>query len=273
MTTSPPTQFLSHPETGRIAYDVRGAGPLVLLVPGMGELRSTYRFLAPLLAAAGYTVVTTDLQGHGESSASFSSYGDTDTADDLTLLLRELGEPAVIIGNSMAAGAAVIVASESPELVSGLVLIGPFVREPTTGAAPKLMFRALMLRPWAAVAWNAYLPTLYSGRKPADFADYRRDVLVALKRPDYTRAFALTTRTSHVRAGESLADVSAPALVIMGEQDPDFKDPSAEAAWIAGVLSAEVTMVPDAGHYPHAQQPEATSSAILSFLAAVGTRA
>jgi len=74
----------------------------------MGDLRSAYRFLTPELVAAGYTVVTTDLRGHGDSDISFTSYGDTETAGDIAALLRELEAPAVIVGTSMAAGAAVI---------------------------------------------------------------------------------------------------------------------------------------------------------------------
>ena len=99
------TQFLST-EEGRIAFDVTGSGPLVVLVPGMGDLRSSYRFLSPKLVAAGYTVVTTDLRGHGESDADFGSYGDADTARDVIALVESLHRPAFIIGNSMAAGAA-----------------------------------------------------------------------------------------------------------------------------------------------------------------------
>src|SRR5919199_4117981 len=99
----PSTQFLQLPE-GRIAFDRIGDGPLVVLVPGMGDLRSSYRFLVPALVAAGNTVVTCDLRGHGESSASFSSYGDVETAGDILALLGHFGEPAVVVGNSVAAG-------------------------------------------------------------------------------------------------------------------------------------------------------------------------
>ena len=75
------TSYLSRPE-GRIAYDVAGDGPLVVLVPGMGDLRATYRFLAPALREAGYRVACTDLRGHGDSDATFTSYGDAETAGD-----------------------------------------------------------------------------------------------------------------------------------------------------------------------------------------------
>lgn len=85
-----------------------------------------------------------------------------------------------------------------------LVLIGPFVRDPSTSVVQKLLFRILMARPWAVASWKAFLPTLYAGIKPADFAEYHRSVIGSMKRPGYGRAFSLTTRTSHAKAEESL---------------------------------------------------------------------
>src|ERR1700733_12136311 len=92
------TRYLAGPE-GRIAYDVDGSGPLIVLVPGMGDLRATYRFLAPALRAAGYRVATTDLRGHGDSDSTFTSYGDEETAADVVALIEALGGPAVVVGN------------------------------------------------------------------------------------------------------------------------------------------------------------------------------
>ena len=63
---------IQRPE-GRLAYDVTGtaSGPLVICVPGMGELRQSYRLLAPLLVEEGCRVVTLDIRGHGDSDATF----------------------------------------------------------------------------------------------------------------------------------------------------------------------------------------------------------
>jgi pimeloyl-ACP methyl ester carboxylesterase len=263
-----PTSYLERPG-GRIGYDVAGDGPLVVLVPGMGDLRATYRFLAPALCRAGYRVATTDLRGHGDSDPTFPSYGDVETAADVAALIGELsGGPAVIVGNSMAAGAAVIVAAEYPELVSGLVLIGPFVRDGQIGAVQRLMLRAAMAPWWAPVTWKAYLPKLYAGRRPDDFAEYRDHVVASLRRPGYAKAFSRTARLSHDPAEARLDAVSAPTLVVMGTRDPDFGDPAAEAGWIADALSAEVVMIAEAGHYPQSQQVDATVAAVLPFLAA-----
>jgi len=260
--------YLVRPD-GRIGYDVAGTGPLIVLVPGMGDLRAGYRFLAPALRAAGYRVACTDLRGHGDSDARFPSYGDEETASDIVALIGELGGPAVVVGNSMGAGSAVLAAAQRPGLVSGLVLVGPFVRDPAVSLAQRVLLRAVMARPWAALSWKLYLPKLYAGRRPADFTEYRGQVVASLGRPGYARAFSLTTRTSHASAAARLAEVTAPVLVVMGEQDPDFGDPAAEAAWIAQATGGQVAMVPEAGHYPQSQRPGLTSAAVLRFLAAV----
>jgi alpha-beta hydrolase superfamily lysophospholipase len=61
------TEFFDTPE-GRLAYtDYGGNGELVLMLPGLGALRTEYRYLAPRLREAGYHSVAADLRGHGES--------------------------------------------------------------------------------------------------------------------------------------------------------------------------------------------------------------
>lgn len=259
------TAYLVRPE-GRVGYDVAGDGALVVLVPGMGDLRATYRFLGPALRDAGYRVASTDLRGHGDSDTTFSSYGDAETSGDIIALIEELGDRAIVIGNSMGAGSAALVAAERPDLVRGLVLIGPFVRNGKISTIQRLMLRAAMAPPWAAASWKMYLPKLYAGRRPTDFDEYRAKVVASLRRPGYAKAFSLTTRTDHALVEARLAAVAAPTLVVMGDQDPDFPDPKAEADWIAQTLRGEIIIVLEAGHYPQSQQPEVTNSAVIHFL-------
>jgi pimeloyl-ACP methyl ester carboxylesterase len=201
-----------------------------------------------------------------------------ETANDIQLLRRrrnrrrrsrssrKLNSSTVIIGNSMGAGAAVIAAAEQPNFVRGLVLLGPFVRNGKTNAPQRLMLRVAMARPWAAIAWKAYMPKLYAGQQPSDLDEYRDRVVASLRRPGYATAFSLTTRTGHDPAEARLTDVSQPTLVVMGEQDPDFPDPREEAHWIAQALHAEVVMVPEAGHCLQSQRPDVTTDAVLKFL-------
>jgi pimeloyl-ACP methyl ester carboxylesterase len=265
------TRFLDRPG-GRIAFDVVGDGRLLVLTPGMGDLRATYRFLAPQLVTAGYRVATLDLRGHGDSDPGFETYGDLETGSDIAALVESLGGPAVVIGNSMGAGAAVCAAAERPELISGLVLVGPFVRDGETNVVTRALLRVAMMTPWAAASWRSYLPRLYAGRTPEDHDAYLSRVVASLRRPGYTRAFSRTTRITHNPAETRLKQVQAPSLVIMGERDPDFPDPQAEATWIADTLGGQVVMVPDSGHYPQSQQPDLVAAAIRDFLSEMSHR-
>jgi pimeloyl-ACP methyl ester carboxylesterase len=264
MTTNTTTQYLDRPE-GRIAYDVSGNGPLVVAVPGMGDLRSSYRHLAPALVAAGFRVATMDLRGHGDSDTTFGAYDDPAAASDVIALIEHLGGPALVIGNSMGAAAAVIVAAENPSLVSGVVLIGPFVRNVPAPAWQRLLFRAMMGGPWTRPAWMSYYPTFFPTRKGADYAEHRTAIGAALARPGYTRAFRATTHVSHAPAEAVLDQVHTNVLVVMGSKDPDFADPRAEADLVASRLSGKVVMISGAGHYPQAEFPELTSPEVVEF--------
>ncbi len=258
------TSFLDRGQ-GRIAYDVQGAGPLVVCLPGMGDLRSVYRFTVPALLAAGFKVATMDLRGHGDSDATFDSYDDVAAGTDVLALIEHLGGPAVVVGNSRGAGAAVWAAAERPELAAGLVLIGPFVRNPRGNALLGLLFRLALARPWGPVVWRAYYRGLYPSRPPADLKEHQGKQSASLRRS--WRAFVRTTRTDHTPARDRLGAVSAPTLVVMGAKDRDWPDPQAEARFVADALRGELLLVDGAGHYPMAEFPEVVNPALRAFAA------
>jgi len=273
-------------EGGRIAYEVTGAGPLVVLSHGIGDRRQAYRFLAPQLAQAGYRVVSADLRGHGESSMGWKSITGTeaitrtDIAGDLLALIRHLGgpeEPAVIVGHSISGGAATIAAAKEPELVSGIVEINPFTkaqklslgglvrirryRRGTSLLARTQIFRSLG-------AWLRYLDVAYP-IKPADYADYMAALAAKLREPGRMAEFMKTGKSTPADAGAQLPNVRCPALVIMGTLDPDFADPGAEGDAIVAAMPSglgTVAMVDGAGHYPHAQCPDEVAALAIPFL-------
>ena len=251
---------------GDIAVEVQGDGPLVLLVPGMGETRRAFRHLIGPVSRAGYRVAAMDLRGHGASDTSFDSYDDDAGAQDALTVIDRLGVgPAVIIGSSMGAAIGVIAAAARPEAVAGLVLIGPFVRD-HGGALVGALMRLALARPWGPAVWSGYYKKLFGEIRTQDHDAHVADTLARLRQPERWRAFQCTARTSHAPAERALDSVSAPALVVMGDRDPDFKDPGAEARWIADALSGDFAVVPGAGHYPMGEQPEFVRSLILPFL-------
>lgn len=254
----------------KIAYEDAGAGtgsgPLVVLVPGMGSMRAEYRFLAPQLAAAGYRVVSMDLRGEGESSTNWTDFSVSAIGSDVLALIRSLDAgPAMVIGASYGAGAAVSAAAEAPDLVKGLALIGPVVRGEGSWLS-KLFYSALLRRPWGPGMWLRYVPKLFPTRKPADFVQYCAALKANLKEPGRMEAFLGMINANNAGSEERLAQVKAPALVVMGSKDPDFKDPLAEAEWVAERLNGRHEIVEGAGHYPHAEMPEVTGPRVLSFL-------
>ncbi|MGW5486807.1 alpha/beta fold hydrolase [Streptosporangium sandarakinum] len=263
---------------GEIAYRVAGEGPLVVLSPGMGNGMEAYRSLIPRLTAAGYRVAAADLRGHGESTLGWSSYTRTDTAGDLIALIEHLGGPAVIVGHSFSGGAATIAAVRRPDLVGAVVEIGPFTRPQRFDLGGLLRVRrhrAGMLRLLGAAMfkspglWKSYLDVAVPGVKPAGWTDYLASLEADLRRPGRMAAVASMGLAAPNDAGEALPELRCPALVMMGDLDPDWADPEAEARAIVDTLpegQGSYVMIEGAGHYPHTQFPEEVAAAMLPFL-------
>ena len=271
------TEFLDI-EGGRIAYDVTGEGPLIVLSHGIGDRRQVFRFLAPELVKAGFRVAAADMRGHGESSmGDWKSISRTDVAGDLVALIRHLGGPAVIVGHSLSGGAATIAAATAPELVSGVVEVGPFTRKVQYSLGGLLRIRryrrgtlllggTMMLK--SMNDWFRYLDLAYPD-KPADYAAYMTGLRAKLSEPGRMAEFLKTMKTSPADAGEALPRISCPALVIMGDEDPDWADPQAEADGIVAAMPAglgTVAMIKGGGHYIHAQCPEEVAALTTDFL-------
>ncbi len=269
------TQYLAH-QSGQIAYDDTGSGPLVLCVPSIGDVRAEYRFLTPHLLAAGFRVVTMDLRGHGESSTQWDDFSVAGVGSDMLALVRHLAAgPALLVGTSMAAGAGAWAAVEAPELVAGIVMIGAAVHGEVSGAN-RLLYKALFARPWGVAFWQWYYTTLYPTRKPADFATYKAALGANLKERGRVEAMLAAVLAPKSASAERLDRVTAPVLVLMGSKDPDFKQPETEARWVANAVHGRYVMVDGAGHYPHVEMPDVAAPVIVDFLqtafTAVGTR-
>lgn len=262
---------------GRIAYETLGHGPLIVLSHGIGDLRQSYRFLAPLLAQTGYRVVSADMRGHGDSSTGWASISRSDVANDLIALIGHLGGPAVIIGQSLSGGAATIAAARAPGSVSAIVELNPFTRVTKTdlGALMRIrryrrggllmagvsMFRSLSM-------WLRYLNAAYP-TKPSDWTEYISALRAKLSEPQRMEQFLKTMATTGSDAEAELPNVSCPALIIMGTADPDFPNPEAEGRAVIEALPEGVgtlKIIEDAGHYLHAERPEAVAALVIPFL-------
>ncbi|MET4781380.1 alpha/beta hydrolase [Glaciihabitans sp. UYNi722] len=265
-------RYLDRPQ-GRVAYSLDGAGPLIVAIPGMGDLRSSYRELVAPLIDAGYRVAVMDLRGHGDSDTTFSAHGDIATGQDLIALVEKLDGPAVVLGNSMGAAAAAWAAAERPDLFAGLVLYGPLLREGSSSrlvmTTNRLLYRIVLARPWGARFWAGYYRSINKGTRAPWLDEHIAEITATLRKPGRLRSFRdLALQLDHSVVEPRLIDVKAPIRAFVGELDPDYSDPRAESEWMAN-LGAQVDLVSDSGHYPHAQRPDITVPATLEFLAAL----
>ncbi len=253
---------------GRLAYSIYGEkGEPVLMLPGMGALRSEYRFLAPDLADAGYRAITMDLRGQGESSVPWEKYDVSSVGMDIINLLDHLGlEWSHVIGTSFAPAAVVWAAAEYPEKIRSMVLISPFVRTAKINPVMKMMFWLMMNNPWRVKTWGMYYRMLYPTRKPDDFPKYLDQLKENLAQPGRFQAAAGLGNSSREPSAERLARLKAPVLIIMGTKDPDFPDPAAEGGIVAGQTGGVLELIEGAGHYPQTEMPEKTTPVILNFL-------
>ena len=271
------TEYLPLDE-GTIAYDLSGEGPLVVLAHGMGDSRHSYRFVVPALVAAGYRVANVDVRGCGDSSTGWSGYSRTDIAGDLVALVRHLGGPAVIVGQSISGGAATIAAATAPDVIVGLAELAPFTRKQSVDLGGLLRSKrhragtvklAKVMMSGSLDAWLGYLD-LAIPSKPTDWHDERARIEDALSQAERMKVLRAMTKTSPADAGAHLENVRCPVLVVEGSADPDWADPRAEGERILADLPAglgELAVIDGAGHYPHAETPDALVRLLLPFLA------
>ena len=252
-----------------LAYDdTGGPGPLVILLPGAGDVRSENRFLTPGLEEAGYRVVNADLPGHGESPVA-ESYGVTQTADALLALIHELDNgPAAVIGTSFAPAAALWAAATRPESIAAIVAISPHleVEESLGGRLLGALVSVLLRGPWAAWVWSRLYRSWYKSRMPDDLREEIDKMRTMLKDASRRRAVRETLIASRKGLADKIDTYACPTLTIFGSADDHFPDPAAEAARVSSRLHGELIMVAGAGHYPHVERPDIVCPAVAGFL-------
>ena len=264
MSGDPETQFLLRPG-GRLAYDVRGQGPPIVCVPGVGDVRSHYDGICALLVNRGMCVVAADLRGHGDSDGTFDAFDLESMADDLLALIDAAGGRAVLMAHGVAAAAAVLAAARPGMRVAGLVLLAPRVRPTPTGLADRTLGAAAQWRPWGKSLWASYYRSLYPGRPPANLSEQVRHIRAALARPGHWRAYVALSRLSPGPAAAALERVRCRVLVVAGAKDRDRQDMADEATWLAQQVRGHRVLVPEAGHYPEAEYPEIVGPEVARF--------
>lgn len=253
---------LSHDDTG-------GAGRLVVLLPGAGDVRSEYRFVTNRLAAAGHRVVTADLPGHGDSPTA-SRYTVESTAEALIGLVESLNAgPAVVVACSFAPAATVWAANDRPDLMAGIVSLSPHFEgdDSFKGRMIHWVSKVMLRGPWAGGIWAKLYAGWYKTTPPGDLPAEIDKMKAMLADPDRRKAIRETLTAGRDGVAERMAAVDMPTLTIFGSLDDHFPDPTEEAAEVGRSLRGDHLVIEGAGHYPHVEQPEVVTEAIEAFIA------
>lgn len=263
-------------------YEVRTGDPIdagrtpVLFLHGFTGRGADWSPFLRYVHAAGHRTVVVDLLGHGRSDAPAdpARHAIERQAEDLAVILRRLdAAPAIIVGYSMGARIALLLAVTEPALVRGLILESPSAgiadaRERATRVNADRTLADQIERDGLDAfvdAWET-LPMFAPERRlsPAIQARIRRDRL--RNRP---HGLAASLRGAGQGAMEPLFDrlkqVRCPALVIAGTLDTAGIERAIAVA--RRVPSVRMLILPERGHAPHREAPVRFRQILLDQLA------
>ena len=240
----------------------------VILLHGITDSGACFKRVGALLSSA-YDVIMPDSRGHGESDAPTSGYELSNFADDIIRLITALGvyHP-IIIGHSMGAETASVIASTGQSLVKALVLEDPPFRskKPTHHQITATVnwwensIRQQKKRPLALLIEEAQEQFHWSEEDATSWAESKRKANPHLT--EYIR-----TQPEHDWR-ETLKQVKCPALLLTGDVEGKGAIVTGENSEEVKTLmpTAEVVNVPDAGHSIRRDQFETYINAVMVFL-------
>jgi pimeloyl-ACP methyl ester carboxylesterase len=250
----------------------------LLLVHGFTGAKEDFTPWLDRLAGLGWHAVAPDLRGHGASSkpAEESAYSFEVLADDVLGLADALGwDRFVLLGHSMGGMIAQFVARSAAPRLAGLILMDT-THGPLDNLDPDLIQAAVSIVRDHGIDALADIMTEQEGplitpahrrllAEQPGYAEFNDHKLRATS-PGLYAAMAPLFPAAADRL-DSLRQLPAtlPVLVIAGDQDKPFLAPSERMA--AAVGRGSLAIIPDAGHCPQFENPDAWWQALSAYLA------
>lgn len=249
----------------RIHYEETGAGPTVLLLPGLG---GDGRFWSGVAAGleADYRILATDHRGAGRSDRPNGAYTLDLIAEDVAGLILAQPGPVHLAGHSTGGAIAQMLAIDPPANLASVVISCSWAR---SDARFRAMFeaRAAMLEAGLAEAYQAMTDAL--GHTRAHIEE-NEAALMDARRSAASRFAPLPVTAARVRmllAHDRLAAlprIALPTLVLAGKDDIMLPvEMSREIA--EAIPGARFAALPGA-HFHPAATPGPTIAAIRAFL-------
>jgi pimeloyl-ACP methyl ester carboxylesterase/CRP-like cAMP-binding protein len=254
--------------------------PLAILIHGWSSSSFTW---APVLPALNrrYRCVAIDLPGFGNSPQPTRPPTIAWYADLVAGVIEQLGQerPALVLGHSMGGQIGATLALRHPALIEQLVLLNPALSGRLSSRVNFLLAPHVFAERYPVMEWIIHVlaqtPLDYTDwlLKPSNFAEQAEISEEAYRqiRADARRRGQGRTRATcfmAMRAGDlrgKLSQIEAPTLVLWGAEDNIV--PLRDAGLVAKEWPrADLRLIPNAGHWPQFEQPDATARHIAHFL-------
>jgi pimeloyl-ACP methyl ester carboxylesterase len=265
-------------------------GPPIFFLHGGFDFAGTYDVFAPLIAEAGWRVISWDQRGHGDSDHTALYSWDADLRDALAVMDSVTTAPAPVLGHSKGGGLLIQLADALPHRVQvGINLDGlpsrrhapdvndhdrvkvtageyaawldhrreTILRQRRPGSLDDLARRRQQMNPRLPMSWLKYIATI-GGRKDDDGWRWKLDPTMRFGgfgpfRPEWSML--------------RLSGLSMPFLGILGLEE-DAMSWGTKPSDVAGYLPRQSQFVPleGVGHFVHIEQPKQVAEVVLSFL-------
>ncbi|MET8288106.1 alpha/beta hydrolase [Streptomyces sp. NPDC005132] len=233
-----------------VRYRRTGDGDLaVVFVHGFLDDQYAWDRLISRLTTPGIECVTLDLAGCGDRDAVEGPYDYDRFADEAGRVVDALGKPFVLVGHSMGAAVAELVAVRRPERARGLALVTPV---PLAG----VHLPDEMIEPFRSLGGDADGQRGVREQLSAAFPEAELDRLVATgrhMRPEAVRAIADCWNTGHPQ-GERPSAHAGPVLILRGERDGFVTEDMVDDAIVPRFTAVTTVSVAEAGHWAHIEQ-------------------
>lgn len=247
-----------------VAYDRagRGAGPPILLIHGLGGSATSWVALASRLLPLCRRVRLLDLPGHGRARVTAGE----PLAEGLELLqavgvaLSELGEPSVLLGNSLGGALALATAIFVPEAVAGVIALSP-------AGAPLLRVDRDELK---ATFHSGHAGGMELGRRlyhrpPLGLPLLARDLGLHFGGPQIQALLDEAPPGNALLPAEELSRLAMPRLVVWGASDRVL--PRASVEFFREALGTErVEVWEKTGHVAQMEHPARVAQRVARFI-------
>ena len=251
-----------------IYYEVYGSGEPILLIMGLGGSILGWHSQIPALSQH-LQVIALDNRGTGRSDMPASEYSMSLFADDAAGLLQALGlESAHVFGVSMGGMIAQELALRRPSMVRSLILAAtspcPLAMPPSPEAFEATV-KAQELDPrqaFESTFWTGYSDEYLAANKEDLWRRAQAEAAYASPPEFWRRHYDAVVRHD---TRDRLGAITAPALVIGGEDDPLVT--AENSRYLAEhIPHAELILFPKARHSFNVELEEETNEAVLDFV-------